>query len=150
VLEVRGPVADALFEALWRYYSLPPSWRLYDDARDCLQDLIASNVEWAIASNFDSRLQGICRADPLLSRARAVFPSSDVGWRKPSSEFFRRVASATNLRPSEILLIGDDPIADYEGAIAAGWRAMLLNRSENSDAGELTTLADLTNHIRGS
>jgi putative hydrolase of the HAD superfamily len=147
VFEVEGPTETALFERLWRHYSLASSWRLYDDARVTLQLMLSEGVEWAIASNFDSRLHAICQGDPLLSRSRAVFPSSQVLWRKPSGEFFLRIAATLDLQPTEILLVGDDAIADYEGARNAGWRALWLNRTSSSE-GELTTLANLADHIR--
>lgn len=38
----------------------------------------------------------------------------------------------TNIEPSQILHIGDEFIADYEGAKSAGFQALLIDRSNNS------------------
>lgn len=148
VLQIEGDIADRVFESLWRHFSLPGSWRLYEDAFECLERLVASKTAWIIASNFDGRLHEICRPNPLLSQARGVFPSSEVGWRKPSRCFFQRVAASMNVQPAELLMIGDDPVADVDGAIAADSRALLLDRGASASSASLTTLANLTDHIR--
>jgi putative hydrolase of the HAD superfamily len=100
-----------------------------------------------IASNFDARLLALCRALPPLDRAKHIFPSSVVGFAKPCREYFQRVQQKLAVQPHEILLVGDDPVADYAGAIAAGWQAVLLDRkhqaSETPRISELTQLIEL-------
>jgi HAD superfamily hydrolase (TIGR01458 family) len=45
---------------------------------------------------------------------------------KPSTEFFRLALDEIGLTPAEVLVVGDDPEADVEGARAAGCRTALV------------------------
>ena len=80
----------------------------------------------AVASNFDERLLAIApRLDPL-ARAAAVFPSSEIGWRKPAAEFFRHLEARLGRPPAQLLYVGDDPELDVAAAANAGWQARLV------------------------
>ncbi len=147
VLELDSISAAPIFDALWDYYAKPESWRLYDDAKVLIDYLNANAWPWVIASNFDARLEQICHADAHLNTAARVFPSSVVGWRKPSVNFFRRIEADLELSPTAFLMVGDDPVADLEAADRASWRAMKVNRGVNRSDGELASLADLPKQI---
>ena len=57
-----------------------------------------------------------------------MFLSGECGVAKPSSEAFRCVEA--QLRPidlAELMHVGDSNDLDYRAALAAGWRALLLN-----------------------
>ena len=61
-----------------------------------------------------------------LTLAEHVFASSELGWRKPSAEFFRAVERRLGRKPHELLLVGDDPELDVAAARRAGWHARPL------------------------
>lgn len=146
VLELDHAQSMAAFDFLWDHYAQPQSWRFFDDAAECLRRLGEAGVRWIIASNFDERLRAICRREPLLAKAERVFPSSEVGWRKPSGRFYDYIRREMAVSPEKLLMVGDDSLADVEGARRAGWRAMLLRRDDQrveTGAGVLTSLADL-------
>ncbi len=82
-----------------------------------------------IASNFDSRLESVCSGLAPLAGC-PLFISSRLGHRKPAPAFFRAVEARLRLKPDELLLVGDDPANDYQGALAAGWRAILVDRDD--------------------
>jgi putative hydrolase of the HAD superfamily len=82
-----------------------------------------------LASNFDGRLHSVLSGYPSLARLAPIVISSEVGWRKPSSEFFAAMCQAVELAPPEVLYVGDDIVNDYQGALAAGCRALLLDPS---------------------
>ncbi|HJT31620.1 MAG TPA: HAD-IA family hydrolase [Pirellulales bacterium] len=119
----------ALFEALWEHFAEPRHWRLYADAAELWAMHAARAALTCIASNFDGRLTKICQGLPPLDRCRHVFVSSELGVRKPSPDFFRAIERRLNLRPSQLLLIGDDWHSDYLAAKAAGWQAKFIDRS---------------------
>jgi putative hydrolase of the HAD superfamily len=50
------------------------------------------------------------------------FYSSDIGWAKPSAEFFTHVVGALRARAEEVLFV-DDSQTNVDGASAAGLRA---------------------------
>lgn len=60
-----------------------------------------------------------------------IFVSDAVGYFKPDVRTFRAVEDALHLNREEIWYIGDSIENDIEGAGAAGWHAILLNRHHN-------------------
>lgn len=148
VLQIDSDQAHVLFDDLWDYFAQPSAWRLYDDAIEFIAFLEKRRILWVIASNFDARLHRICAANPHLSKAKSVFVSSEVLWRKPSIHFFRHVATELSCKPSSILMIGDDLIADFEAARNASLQAIRLRRNGAAEPGELTNLADVPRRIQ--
>jgi putative hydrolase of the HAD superfamily len=119
--------ADELFESLWQHFAAPGNWRTYDDVA-VLAELAARGYRIGIASNFDGRLEGIVREQPLLAVCERVFMSSRVGYSKPDGRFFRTIEEELDVEAGKIALVGDDGVNDVEGAQAAGWRAIGLDR----------------------
>jgi putative hydrolase of the HAD superfamily len=132
VLDVFGelPQTDAIFADLWDHFADAQNWRLFDDVADVWRRLSETGVTLGVASNFDDRLAGVCRNLPPLDRDPHLFVSSQVGWRKPGRGFFAAIEKALSLEPAELLLVGDDVTNDFEAAQAAGWQAILLDRSD--------------------
>ena len=140
---------DPLFRDLWSHFARPSSWRLYDDVTGCICSLQSRGLTLGIASNFDDRLAGICRALEPIAECPHIFYSSGLGYRKPSPSFFARIETALRLDPAELLLVGDDFENDYVAARAAGWNAILLNRlGEPHDAECIDSLDKLANRIQ--
>lgn len=135
---------EAAFAALWDHFAQPEHWRLDEDAPKLLEGLRARGFALGVASNFDRRLESICRGLPPLADGLRLFVSSRLGWKKPSPQFFAAVERELGLAPEEILLVGDDLENDYRAARAAGWRAVLLDRGGTSEARpRITRLAEL-------
>lgn len=127
------PDSADLFARLWQHFAQPAHWRVTDQAAAATTCLDAAGIPWAIGSNFDDRLFDLHAGLPKLAicpRER-VFVSARVGHLKPFAGFFRHIEAAVNLTPKELLLVGDDPQNDFEGARSAGWQAILLHRDAN-------------------
>ncbi len=117
---------DRIFADLWEHFGRPDSWRPVPVGRELVVAARAAGLPVALASNFDERLLGLAAAVEPLTLADHVFASSELGWRKPSAEFFRAVERRLGLRPEELLLVGDDPELDIAAARRAGWHAHAL------------------------
>lgn len=143
--EVGDP--QGLYAALWSYFGEPSSWALFDDVAPLWSHLPQRGMRLALASNFDSRLHAICRGLPPLDTGLEVFVSSELGVRKPGPEFFAQIAAQLELDPGAILMVGDDLTNDYQGALAAGWQSVLIDRQQSTSAvsstDRLTSLAEL-------
>lgn len=118
------PATAAIFADLWEHFGRPDAWRTLPAGADLVRAAGDAGCVVALASNFDERLLAIAPHLEGLSRADHVFASSELGWRKPAPEFFRRVEQLLGLGPHELLLVGDDPDLDVAAAQAAGWRAI--------------------------
>lgn len=58
--------------------------------------------------------------------------SDEVNSSKPSFRFFNIICNKTCLPAGQILHIGDNPVADYKGALDCGFRALLItNKNYN-------------------
>jgi putative hydrolase of the HAD superfamily len=94
-----------------------------------------------VLSNFDARLHALVAAFGLGGAFAVVAPSSEAGAAKPSRGAFehvrQRLAARPPLAPAECLHVGDSLREDVEGALAAEWRAVWLDRD---GAGERTVL----------
>lgn len=131
------------FEELWHHFSQPGHWRL-DPAIDSVwRSLRERGLRIAMASNFDARLETICRGCPPLDSADRIFHSANLGTRKPGMLFFRRIERALGIEASDAVLVGDDWDNDYHAALSAGWRAFWLHRSERQVPHGVQALSDL-------
>lgn len=118
---------DALFLHLWWHFAQATNWRVFDDVPKLWSAIEARELLIGIASNFDGRLRALCRDLPPLDRCNFLFVSSELGARKPAIEFFRAIEERLRLPPSQLLLIGDDRVSDFEAAHTAGWQATLMD-----------------------
>jgi len=112
--------SPAAFEQLWSHFAQPSAWRLRPGVTKTWRRLHAFKP--GIASNFDHRLHNVCAGLPPLDSASRIFTSAEAGCAKPGAGFFRFVQQELNCQPHEILLVGDDPICDHQGARDAGWK----------------------------
>ena len=120
---------DQMYGKLWEHYSLPSSWRVFDDVLATLAMMEQAGVQVAIASNFDSRLMALCRRLKPLDRIPDVFCSSETGYAKPAKEFFSTISSRLKCPANRMVMVGDDFQNDIVAARRAGWQAVFADRS---------------------
>jgi REG-2-like HAD superfamily hydrolase len=106
-----------------------PVYRVYDDVLDTLAAIKAKGIPMVVLSNWDYSLHRVLKAFGLSPWFDFVFASLEYGPEKPEAALFREVESQMGVSPEEIVHIGDNPIDDLHGAINAGWRAALIDRS---------------------
>jgi putative hydrolase of the HAD superfamily len=110
------------------------------------ETLHSRGLKLAIASNFDTRLRPVLEGFAKSRYLDQIVISSEVGWRKPAPQFFEELARRMQCQPAEILFVGDHLNNDYEGAQAAGLRAVLLDpagKQLGSPWRRISTLSDL-------
>lgn len=120
---------EACFEDLFEYFSRTSSWRCFEDVGEAIARVADEGLGFVIASNFDARLHGVCAGLPALAAARSIVVSSEVGCRKPDRLFYDAVVEAAGCASDEILMVGDDPVNDYQGARQCGLQAVRVDRT---------------------
>ncbi len=132
VARVLDDVSDPAecFGELFAHFGRPQSWRTDPSAALVLSQLAREGYTLGIASNYDRRLRSVVAGLPELAPLQHLIISSEVGWRKPAPEFFAAVCRTVGLAPEQILYVGDDRANDYDGAQAAGLRAVLFDLKE--------------------
>jgi putative hydrolase of the HAD superfamily len=121
----------AYFEELYAEFTLPGVWECYPEAISVLTEL-SRHFTLAVMSNFDGRLRPILRQLGLSDFFREVIISSEIGAEKPHPWIFEETSRRLALKPAEILHVGDDPEADWQGASQAGFQFFELRRPANS------------------
>jgi putative hydrolase of the HAD superfamily len=142
--DLTRPAADEALDRLWRHFAQPTHWRLFDDVAPVWNVLTGRGFVVGIASNFDGRLETICRGLPPLDQCRNLFISSRVGFPKPAPQFFRAVEGNLGLRGEKILLVGDDRTNDILGGQSCGWQVQHLVREGPLSERAIRSLGELS------
>lgn len=132
-----------LFEAIWVRFTEAPAWRIFPDVVPCLRAVRARGLRCAVISNWDERLIPTLRNLGLADEFEFILASAEVGFAKPASEIFAAAQQGFGLAPSEILHVGDSRQEDQDGANAAGFHGVWLDRSGASGGSDIATLTEL-------
>jgi putative hydrolase of the HAD superfamily len=122
---------DNFFEIAYEHFAEADVWKLYPEVPGVLEQL-QPRFKLAVISNFDGRLRLILEHLGISKFFRHVFVSSELGADKPDPEIYRRALKFIDLKPNEVLHVGDDPERDWEGASTAGLLIFRLDRQKNS------------------
>jgi putative hydrolase of the HAD superfamily len=139
---------DACFQELYQHFARPSAWRLEPGTAAVLEALASGGRVLGLASNYDYRLRSVALGLAALRPVAHLVISSEVGWRKPAPGFFTAVCQAVGLPPGRILFVGDDRENDYDGAVAAGLRALLFD-PRGRESGSAPRIASLTALLEG-
>jgi putative hydrolase of the HAD superfamily len=130
---------DNFFEIAYEHFAEAGVWELYPEVPGVLEQL-QPRFQLAVVSNFDGRLRLILQHLGISKFFAHIFISSEIGADKPDSEIFQRGLKLIDLKPNEVLHVGDDPQRDWEAASAAGLSIFRLDRPKNSLRDLLTAL----------
>ena len=143
------PHVDDCFSELWDWYAQRQAWVLAPHVEIVLNQLARLGLVLGMASNFDNRLNAILQQCPELQPLMAhCIISSQIGWRKPATQFFADLCAKAGLPAYQILYVGDDPRNDYKGASAAGMNALLYNPSRQKEGyQQITDLLQVVDYL---
>src|SRR5262249_9803844 len=122
---------DNFFEVAYEHFAESGVWELYPEVPEVLEQL-RPRFQIAVISNFDGRLRLILQHLGISTYFSDIFISSEIGADKPDPEIYRRALTLIDLKPSEVLHVGDDPRRDWKAASAAGLSIFRLDRPRNS------------------
>ncbi|WP_287129666.1 HAD-IA family hydrolase, partial [Candidatus Cyanaurora vandensis] len=111
------------FAVLYDRFAQGEAWEPYPEVVAVLTVLQARGLPLVVVSNFDQRLIQVLRELGLSSYFQAVVYSSLVGHAKPDPAIFTYALARVQLRPAQVLHVGDSRRADLLGAQQAGLRA---------------------------
>lgn len=120
------------FEALYEHFSTGKPWFVYPEVKPALQKWRNNEIALGVLSNFDSRLYPVLQALDLADFFTSITISTEVGAAKPNGQIFSIALEKHKCLPSDALHIGDSYTADYQGALAAGLKAVWLDRHGQS------------------
>ena len=129
---------------LFHRFATADAWEVYPEVPDVLPALRRAGLRLGVISNWDPRLPDLLEHLKLAGYFDVVVYSSAVGVEKPDRRIFLRALTRLRVAPDAALHVGDGRIEDLEGAMAAGMRALLLDRrGRNGKLSDLSLLPAL-------
>jgi len=125
-LGVDAPLTDALLEAL--------VFRAYPDAQPALRAWRAAGMRLVVVSNWDHSLHERLAETGLAELVDAAVASAELGVAKPDRAIFDHALALAGVPAEAALHVGDSPVEDVSGALAAGLRAVLIDREGRAPA----------------
>jgi HAD superfamily hydrolase (TIGR01549 family) len=113
---------------LWEAFSGGGYFSLYPEVVETLGGLQAAGYRLGIISNWDPRLELLCRNLDLARWFEFILASEAEGFAKPGPRLFERALELAEVRPERAVHVGDSYEHDVRGATALGISAVLLDR----------------------
>ncbi len=128
-----GMSLDALME--WFLSAMERRVEPDYEVNEFLAQLNDLQVPWGIVTNGRTSQHGKCRAAGLDRLASFIIVSDEVGYAKPDTRIFRDALKATGLTtPDQVMFVGDNPLADIDGAKRFGMKAAWIRRGRQYPA----------------
>ncbi|KAI8815432.1 HAD-like domain-containing protein [Cladochytrium replicatum] len=126
--------------------------KLYDDVVPMLKQLDQASVKMGVISNSDYRTRAILEGLNISQYFSTIVLSHELGIEKPSPDIFgaalREIRGKFGPASEELVVhVGDDTEKDHDGAINAGFKAMLVDREKGFG---LPRLFDVFPELRSS
>ena len=118
-------------EAVMEWYRAAMARHVKPDleVNDFLASLNERGLPWGIVTNGSSNQHVKCRAAGLTRLAPFIIVSEEAGYAKPDPRIFRDALQATGIKkPSQVMFVGDNPIADIDGSKRCGMQAAWVQR----------------------
>ena len=130
ICEYLGLTASPFAAAeLFDRFAHAEAWEVYPDVEETLLELRRRGLLLAIISNWDDRLPVLLEDLRLLRYFDTVVFSAECGVEKPHAEIFDTCVGRLGVaRPQQVLHVGDSQREDVEGAVAAGLKALRIDR----------------------
>src|SRR5262249_14903562 len=127
---------------LFHRFGTPEAWEVYPEVPGVLSTLKEQGLRLGVISNWDERLPPLLEGLGIGFFFDSVVVSAEVGVEKPARRIFAAALARLGVPPAAALHVGDSPLEDVEGAIAAGMEAVRLDRTgRRAGIGDLSALA---------
>jgi putative hydrolase of the HAD superfamily len=123
-----GRWQEASTKLLARFES-PKTYRVFKEVPAVLEELSNRGITVGVVSNWSERLPVLLKALGLTEHINFIVTSAEMRSEKPAGEIFSRALFRAGVAADEALHVGDHHDRDVRGAIGAGLRAALVDRS---------------------
>jgi putative hydrolase of the HAD superfamily len=139
-------LAEAAIAAVPASFYRADAWTPIEGAVEALGITKAAGYRNVILSNHAPELSSLVEALGLSDLVELTITSAAVGAEKPHRVIFEHAMRVAGVRPSDdIWMVGDNPVADIEGARAVGIRALLADGDYPDSVG--MTVLEAAQHI---
>jgi len=145
----RGAAVVDVAREIYDQWSVNHHFEIYDDVAPALADLKRRGIIVGVISNSHRSLDAFREHFSLADIITVSVSSAEHGYMKPHRSIFDAALERANVAAEQTMMVGDSVKHDIDGALNAGWRAVLLRRSgevpQTLPAGlpVITTLSEL-------
>jgi putative hydrolase of the HAD superfamily len=145
----RGAKVLEVAREIYDQWSVNHHFELYDDVAPVMRELERRRLIVGLISNSHRSLDAFREHFSLANIVSVSVSGAEHGYMKPHRSIFERALERAGVTAADTVMVGDSIKHDIEGALNAGWRAVLLKRSGEvpyalpPELPVITTLADL-------
>ena len=125
----RGANVVDVAREIYEQWSVNHHFELYDDVAPVLEELRKRGMIVGAISNSHRSLDAFCEHFSLRDIISVSVSGAEHGYMKPHRSIFDTALERAKVRADQSMMVGDSFKHDIEGAMNAGWRAVLLKRS---------------------
>ena len=125
----RGATVVDVAREIYDQWSVNHHFEMYDDAPPVLLALQQRGLIVGAISNSHRSLDAFREHFSLGNVITVSVSGFEHGYMKPHRSIFDAALERANVKADEAMMVGDSFKHDIEGALNAGWRAVLLRRS---------------------
>lgn len=126
-------------------------FKTYDDTLATLKDLENRGLILGLISNVVQDMESTYTELGLQPYLDFRVTSAEVGCDKPQPEIFQAALKKAQVKPEEVIFIGDQYDIDIVGARGVGMKALLIDRNnyfpEITDCPRIRSLTEITEYI---
>ena len=116
-----------VFETIYNAFASADYRTLFPGTKTLLKYAKTRELVTGLLSNNDERVRTLAYDFNLGELFDHIFPSAELGYKKPAQKCFELVAQKLNLEPADILYVGNNFELDYLASLSAGWKAVWFN-----------------------
>jgi putative hydrolase of the HAD superfamily len=125
----RGPNVIDVAKAIYDQWSVNHHFEMYDDVAPVMDELQQRGFIVGAISNSHRSLDAFREHFSLDNIISVSVSGAEHGYMKPHRSIFDTALERAKVTAAEAMMVGDSIKHDVEGALNAGWRAVLLRRS---------------------
>ena len=125
----RGANVVEVASEIYAQWSVNHHFEMYDDVAPVLEGLQKRGLIVGLISNSHRSLDAFREHFSLGNVITVSVSGAEHGYMKPHRSIFEAALDRAKVKAEEALMVGDSFKHDIEGALNAGWQAVLLRRS---------------------
>ena len=125
----RGASVVDVAREIYEQWSVNRHFEMYDDVAPVLEALQTRELTVGLISNSHRSLDAFREHFSLENIITVSVSGAEHGYMKPHRSIFDAALDRAKVKADEAMMVGDSYKHDIEGALSAGWHAVLLRRS---------------------
>ena len=130
---------DTLMKVFPEYSGPMKDWPRVEAVPGAAEMLERLHPDWTLclatnaADSDEADIRAALRRVDLERHLDKVYCFKNIGYKKPAREFFEYILRDLSLPPEQVIMVGDNYVADVLGARQAGLRTVWVNRTSWND-----------------